>query len=623
MNFGIFRKYQKPLLWATVIFSVLIFATFSGLGDLERLISGDDPDALGRFVIPSTGEQVDISVTDFRLTQVALNRLPFTRGQRLEEDDVWQHLMFVEEARAAGLAVSDAELGETVQFVTQLVAQNAEGPTGYHELQVYRQFSFASPRQFEEALRDYLLALKWRNLKLRATTLPPADDVYLRWRTDNELFDFDAMVFADIPIEEIEDPGDDALRAYFDEMAEATRNARFKSPAQQDIAYAWLPLDTDLAVLPAEILAEIAEPDDNQIRSRYFQSLTEFTQEALQKELSDEERAGFATEVKIQEAASDLTAAINELPDEERTKERFAELSEAYGFAYADPEGLLEPEAIDALEGMTESAHTFMTRTTPGNATAVTPFRNATSAAVAFVEERIDEKPLAFEEAREQILEAWKTEQADRYATEFREELTARTKALPEVAEVIESILEVARTTVEQRIAESTEELTDEQKENMRTAAIDAEQFTIDARVTQDEHKVWDEVVAEFLDKPGVERRRFDDVSKGYANNPDEADEEGGFDRWLKMNRALTSLGIDGISTRLRHQPSSSSVVVRVADRSFPDKGAMFSDAEGMTLARQTMLGQSRESAAAAFDIEQMKSDYKLEVIDRDEGGQG
>jgi len=34
MSFAVFRKYQKPLLWVTVIFCVLIFATFSGFDDL-------------------------------------------------------------------------------------------------------------------------------------------------------------------------------------------------------------------------------------------------------------------------------------------------------------------------------------------------------------------------------------------------------------------------------------------------------------------------------------------------------------------------------------------------------------------------------------------------------------
>lgn len=618
MNFGVFRKYQKPLLWATVIFSVLIFATFSGLDDFRKLISGDDPDALGRFVLPTTGEQVDVTVSDFTQAQIALNRLPFTAGRRATEDDVWAHLMLAKEAEALGLEVSDAELEESIELVVNFAGDGG----GYHQSQIYRRFGFASPKQFEEALREWMLAQKWRGVKLRASTLATADDVYLRWRTDNELFDFDALVFADRDVEEIEDPGDDALRAWFDEMPEATRAVRFKTPAQHDIAYAWLPFESDLADLPEAVLAEIPEPDDGQIKQRYYATLTEFTQEALAKAdtLSDEERAAFAKEVKLQQVARDITSELNALDETERTVERFAELAAASGLAYNDPEGLLEPSAIDELEGFApNAAEGFLKRTEVGSAVAVESFRDATAAVVAFIQQRVDEAPLSFEDGREQVLDAWKEEQRDQLAEDFREELSERTRALPDVAEVVDSILAAAAETAEARIAEDAE-LTDEQKEQIRSDAVDAEQFTIDARVSADEHRVWDELVAEYLEKGGVERVAYADVSRAYAQNPDEADEPDSLARYVKSNAALKSLGVDGISQRLRHAVSGSSVVVRVSDRSFPDKAAMFGDEEGLRTARTVMSSEkARAASTAMLDVEAMKAEYKLEVVERDE----
>lgn len=622
MNFGIFRKYQKPLLWATVVFSVLIFATFSGLDDLRSMISGDDPDALGRFVLPTTGEQVDVSLSEFSRAQLALNKLPFRSNQRVTEDDVWRHLMLVEEARALGLQVSDAELEQTIKELVDYVAGQQGG--GYHEAQVYRTFRFASPREFEAALRETMLANKWLGMKLRTASLAPADDVYLRWRTDNELFDFDALVFEDRELDDIEDPGDEVLREYFDELPESARSTRFKTPARHDIAYAWLPFETELSTLPEDVLAEIPEPDDNQIKQRYYATLEQFTQEALTRadNLPDDERAAFAHEVKLQQVARELTSAFNALPEEERTTERFAELAEQYGMAFADPEGLLPPDEIDGFEGFTENAaEGFLKRTSVGNAVSVEPFRGAEAATVALVEERVDEQPLTFEEGRDQVLEAWKKEQRDQLAVEFREELSERTKALPDVAEVVESILAAAREAAEERIA-ADPELTEEEAEQIRADAIEAEQATIDARVSQDEHRVWDELVAEYVEREAVERMTFEDVSRSYAQDPDAGDEPGSREYFVKSNASLKSLGVDAVSQRLRHAPSGATFVVRVDDRTFPDESAMYDDEDGLMAARSVMVGERQRTVSTELmDTEQMKRDYQLEVVEQDEPG--
>ncbi|HTE05963.1 MAG TPA: hypothetical protein VK824_07190, partial [Planctomycetota bacterium] len=218
MSFVWFRRYHKPFLWFAVIFTVVVFATFSGMGDLKQMLSGHPSDKIiGEFKVAPTGEIHQVTSQEFQNLRTEMNRASYMGGRRADitEDDVWSQLILLTDAKAAGLQVAEGELAKL--FPPNITKED------------YRRFwsdtlQFPSAHAFEEFMNGRLLVQRYMETTSEAAGLVEADEIYLRWRTDNELFDLDAVVIPDVAPESIADPAADELAAWWNRIPEAQRN---------------------------------------------------------------------------------------------------------------------------------------------------------------------------------------------------------------------------------------------------------------------------------------------------------------------------------------------------------------------------------------------------------------
>ncbi|MHC4845483.1 MAG: SurA N-terminal domain-containing protein, partial [Planctomycetota bacterium] len=239
MSFSWFRKHQTLFLWGTVIFCVLIFATFSGFSDLQALVQGSGKtDTIGRFTTATSNELIEIGQREFIRTRNAMNRYRAISGQAdgaVDDEMVWQFLILREDAKGADVVVSDGEVAGFLQAF-----MGAQASKEFYT-RLWRDFmQFASPRECEQFFHDMMLGGRWVDFQMQAARIVDADDVYTRWASDNMRFDLDALVIPDTPLDEIADLPRDELQAWFDEQPQAVRDYRYADPKKHDIVYAWL-----------------------------------------------------------------------------------------------------------------------------------------------------------------------------------------------------------------------------------------------------------------------------------------------------------------------------------------------------------------------------------------------
>src|SRR6185436_562013 len=92
MSFAWFRKYQKPIMWVTVVFSVLIFATFSGFGSLKNLLSQHATvEVYGQFDVHSSGQRHVTTTAEFMEVRQALSRFAYaeTGSSDVKDPNIW------------------------------------------------------------------------------------------------------------------------------------------------------------------------------------------------------------------------------------------------------------------------------------------------------------------------------------------------------------------------------------------------------------------------------------------------------------------------------------------------------------------------------------------------------
>jgi hypothetical protein len=615
MSFGAFRKHQKAILWVTVIVAIVAFGLVSSWGAVQAFIEGD-PAArpMATFVVPDTGETKTITADAFNRTAYGLRRV-FGSSRDLTDDDVLRHMMLVADARAAGLEVSDAELAE------RLVSLGLGGLTKqqYSDTVVSR-IGFASVGQFESLMRETVLADRYVQLHAEAASVVDSEELYLQWRVDNALFDYEALVFVDRDAESIADPGDEDLRTWFDELPESRRAGLFREPPKRDIVVAWLGLDADLEALPEEKLSSVGMASDTKIESRFMlERASRWPDMAEDAAMTDEIREELRQELRVidyvRAAYAEFSAA------ETKDKASFLAAAEAWGLAPLDPEGLLGPEAIEALDPVgTKQIANLVQYAPAGEVRFSQPFGDVKVVTLLYVEEAADPRPLEFDEARDQVLEEWRKTRMDQEARDFREALTARAKALPEAQEAIQPLLDAAELTIADLVAQAQadgiEELDEEAIREAEMEAIDAD---ISARVAEYEHLVWDDAKNDALSH-GATLELFAAVPKSYVRNPDGEEETTSRERFLKTSPLIFNQAVDGITPVLRHAGTNSSTVVRITARELPEKTVMWEDPEGMTTSRRS-LGFSRlfEARGEFMDPESLKVSHQLEMIEVEE----
>ena len=606
MSFRWFRKYEKPFLWAAVIISVGVFVVFSGMGNLQQLISGRDVENLaGTFVVQSTGESRDVSIEDFVRTKSLLNKRFYRQqGEALTEDQVWQHIMLLADAEGAGVDVSKTEVVDSIT--------GNEPMTREQYRQVWTMLQFASARELESLQRDLLRAARWQDFAAQSARVVDLDDVYVRWKADNERRDLEALVFPDRKPEDLPDPTRETVRAWYDEQSEGYRAERYKEDARYDIVYAWLPLDVDAATVPDSMLAGLPEPDPAAVEQR-FAALKAERWPALEQP-DDAARTALVRELRLVDHLRTVLGTNEARAD--KTADTFKETMQAGGLTVSDSEGPLGPDELKALPVGDELLPLWLGTKKTGETHLGQPMGVPKSAYAIYVQEIVPSRPLGFDEAYDQVVKDWKERQRDQVARDFRELIRAETRKLPEVAEIIAPLEAAAAQKADEAVA-AAPDLDEAGKAALRKEILDeADRQQILPRLAEHEHKVWSTVAR----PEGVEVVTLTGVSRSYARHPDDAQEAAdSIERFLKTNASLFRLGVDGISEPLRHGASGKTAVVRVTGRSFPEQTEMLADAEGLETSRKTLAQQRETEARNEFQPDRMKITHQLQVPTRDE----
>lgn len=613
MSFAVFRKYQKPLLWAAVIFSVLIFATFSGFGDLKALLTQQDlSQPYGIFEVRSSGEQRQVGLDEFASVRQDLNRLYWIQGARegADDADVWGFIIRKAEAQGAGMRVADPDVGE----VAKAMARSANGGLPV-TAEVYDRFwrdqlQFASAREMESFLRDFLLGLRWAEQEVQAAGVLAADEIYLRWRADHELFDYEAVVVADADPAALPDPTADELQAHWDGMAPELRAVRFQDPRRVDVIYAWAPLAAGEGALPDDKLAAQPEPDEQQVLGRFGMVGSDRWPDA--KEPDEAMRAELVRELKVIAAVQAAKAAFE--AGTERTPEAFRAAMEAAGLRVEDPEGLLGSDEIKALPQVgNDMLAAWLASVQPGNLHLAYPYGSQAHVALVLVTAEQASRPLEFAEARDKLVADWKEARRDAAVREWRDALRAAARALPECAAAIQPLLDAAAQRAEEAVAALPADATEEQRAEARKQVLDqAEAAEIAPRVAEFEGQVWDGVPR----PAGAQQLDFAGVSKAYARNPGGPEEATSVERLLKTSPLVFRLAVGAVSEPIRHAAGSQSAVVRVKARSFPPQDGMLADEEGLNAARRALAAERRRDAQMALTGDLLAASRNLRVFE-------
>jgi hypothetical protein len=589
MSFAIFRKYEKPIMWATVIFSVLIFATFSGFGSLKNLLSQHATvEVYGEFDVKSTGERHVVTTADFMGVRQAMSRFAYVQSgsHDVKDPEVWAHLIALEEARGAGLEASDHDVGDYVQQMF-----GGQPITREQYTYVWRdRLGFASAHDLERFLHDTILGSRWMQFEAEAAGLVNADDVYLRWRGDNERFDYDAIVIPDLTDEQIPEPSGDELQKFWDDLPEVVRDATYSEPRRLDVAYAWAPLGEGEHAIPAEKVAAQPEPSADDVQQRF--EIVGETRWPDVHELSDEMKAALTRELRVMSVAQQAKTAFDAAED--KSVDSFRKLSEAAGLTVADPEGLLGPDELAKLPDIGNERLPNWLSNQPVGSVYVddsTYAPDQLNVHLVLIQAEQARRPLTFEEAHDKLVKAWRDGQRDKTARDFREALRKAARELPECAAVIQPLLDAAQKRADEAAAALTD-ATDEARAAARKEVLDASERTeIAARIAEFEHLAWDKV-------PRPDNARvlsFAGVPKSYSRHPTGDEEPTSVERQLKVASAIFRLGVDAVSEPVRHTQSAQTAIVIVRARSFPEKSEMFADTAGMDTARR-ILGQQRAS---------------------------
>lgn len=606
MSFHWFRKYEKPFLWAAVIVSIGVFVVFSGMGNLRQLIGGPGVDELaGTFVVQSTGETREVPLDDFVRTRNLLNKRFYKeRGEALTEDQIWQHIMLLADADGAGVDVSKGDVVESITGKQPITKEQYR--------QIWSTLQFASGRELESLQRDLLKAARWQEWSAQSARIVDLDDVFVRWKADNERRDMEALVFLDRKPEDMPDPSRDTVRAWYDEQTEGYRADRYKEDARFDIVYAWLPLDSDQAAVPDTLLADLPEPDLSAIGQRFADLKAERWPEVEQPD--DAISAQLVRELRLIDHVQRVLGTYESRTD--KTADTFEETMAAGGLRVVDSEGALGSDELKALPVGDELLPLWLGTKRVGDTHLGRPMSVPKSAYAIYVQDIVPSHPLTFDEAYDKVVQDWKERQRDQVARDFRDRIREETRKLPEVVELIAPLEAVAAQQADEAVA-AVADLDEAGRAALRKEILDeAERQQILPRLAEHEHKVWS-----AIERPeGCETITLTGVSRSYARHPDDTLEVAdSIERFLKTNSRLFSLGVDAISDTLRFAPGSKTAIVRVAGRTFPEQAEMLADTEGLEASRKTLAQQRESEARTEFLPDRMKTTHQLRVPTREE----
>jgi len=269
------------LILGLVIFVLLIFTVGSQLQDTARtMFGGGGPIRPSMtWVNPDTGDRAEVSQQDFLYSKRSLQRMAdlglfrpkaiglSPNGARVSDEDVAMFLIVGDQATAAGVAATDAEVSERMRLVFT---------TG----DIFKRWAAQNRTttvEVQEDVRELLCFQKYKALLQMAVSVPSPDAIAELWAEQHPEYSFQYVV---VDVADFEErarsaaPSDEELQAWFDELPEfQQRSYHTEEKIVPEIA--WLDVSGEFNV--AALLEKYPAPDDAdpvQLARAYFNQVS-------------------------------------------------------------------------------------------------------------------------------------------------------------------------------------------------------------------------------------------------------------------------------------------------------------------------------------------------------------
>ncbi len=245
-----FRQNKRFTRWVYLIITIFVMLTFSVTLSVEQFFScaGDPNKVAGRF--ETNGNVHEIHGNELTALRQNMERLGMVPRERADEA-VWQFLMTDTLAKEAGFVVTDGMLRDFLK--------SAVGVESQEQFKTFTSAYQISPIVARELLSSALRVSLYSAL-MRDEDRPTSDQVFTRFKQDNELISLRAITFDDDAFAAKLDPKsvseDDLKKFYSDELAATIKTNEYSTPEKYvlDAAIAdpaTATLESLNAVLPA------------------------------------------------------------------------------------------------------------------------------------------------------------------------------------------------------------------------------------------------------------------------------------------------------------------------------------------------------------------------------------
>jgi len=170
----LYEKYERYVLIVLVLLVLVIFTVTQDVTDWLRGLGSDqfDPSAIAGAFSVLPGDRTEISYDEYERARQTFRRTNsfFTGGRdRTQPSEVWTHLVLRAAAEKEGIGVSNSDL--------KLFLKRTIPPEIWNDPVRYKDFVSnrlgTNPRQFEEGVREFLTALRVRDIYRQSFEVAP------------------------------------------------------------------------------------------------------------------------------------------------------------------------------------------------------------------------------------------------------------------------------------------------------------------------------------------------------------------------------------------------------------------------------------------------------------------
>ncbi|MCX5716657.1 MAG: SurA N-terminal domain-containing protein, partial [Candidatus Omnitrophica bacterium] len=243
------KKTMKRLLWALAILIIPPFVFWGGGSALRSKQKG--PDCAGMIF----GKKISFE-TYSQAWQEAKDQALLMYGSKLEEmadslnleQQTWERLILLEEAKKKRIRVTDAEVIGTIEGFPFLQSRGKFDKRAYE--MVLQQVFRTDPRQFEEGARNSIKMFKLRDSILSVISISD-DEVKEAYKNENEKSKIAYILVSPAEFKDSVTVTPEDLKKYYDDNSES-----FRVPDQVNAEYLGFEFTNDAEKEKALVLAE-------------------------------------------------------------------------------------------------------------------------------------------------------------------------------------------------------------------------------------------------------------------------------------------------------------------------------------------------------------------------------